>query len=185
MNSGSAIANSLQKARNAETVQASSVSSIWLTPISRNIFVKHPNPITPDCSQFSQGARATQLVGSGDALSIGMMQLNVAYHNEYYSGKLFTDVARRPAMGLISYMGGDGPEGSGFGPLFRRALLQGGTSQAGGQDMSCLTQGADRGDRMNYRNLIRAAWSIYNGGPGAPVCRLKTSDANDREFLQI
>jgi hypothetical protein len=162
VNSGSIIQNRLQAAKAAKNSELHLAYNNF-----KRIFRQGPTQVSPDCNHLQLGDQAIQLVGSSDGLSLGMLQLNMAYHQEYFDDLLFEDVRETAHYGLNFYKTAGGSS-RGFDGLFHNYHRYG-----------CMIQGGT----INFENLVRGAWSIYNGGSGGNPCRFAVSrDLNDQTF---
>jgi hypothetical protein len=126
-------------------------------------------PIVPDCTTFKAADPALQLVGSSDALSTGLMQINYLAHPDYLPNGDFLNVLKTVRTGLTQYL-------KGFKALVERP-----------DEFTCV-RGAHAGE-INYANVIRGAWAgAYNSGNVAQSCRFaeasKWSQDNDAPFAR-
>jgi hypothetical protein len=115
-------------------------------------------PIMPDCATFRADEPALQLLGSFDALSTGLMQINYVAHPDYLPNGDFLSIPKTIRRGLEQYM-------LGFKALVERP-----------DSFDCV-KGARDGE-IDYAKVIRGAWSgAYNSGNLKQSCRF-TSQTN-------
>lgn len=162
VNSGTIIQSRLQATKDAGKTELNRAYNNF-----KRVFRQGTTEVSPDCNHLEVGDKAIQLVGSSDGLSLGMLQLDMAYHQEYFIDGLFKDVRETAHYGLNFYKTAGGSS-SGFDGLFRNYKRYG-----------CLIQDGT----INFTDLVRGAWSIYNGGTGGSACRFEQSrDLNDKTF---
>lgn len=132
-------------------------------------------PLVPDCEKLDSSSQAVQLVTSPDGASVGIMRVNLRWHpDEYFLPQKFLSVQESVGYGLDVFF-------DGFQRTYLAAASGANSGASGGGKLSCLesTQSTP-GDPVDYVSLVRSAWSIYDGGPGAS-CRWATSASGDSE----
>ena len=121
--------------------------------------------LVTDCSNLIQENEHTQLAGSSDYLSTGMMQVTMNWNKEHIQTGEFLNVRSTLFYGLRKYV---------------RSVVR---LYSNFEDHECLVINKQR----HYANLVQAAWSgDYNSGNDSKSCRFTDPTdawaANDDSF---
>lgn len=114
------------------------------------------DPVIPDCKNFNN-TRAIQLVGSGDRLGSGIMQLTGANFKQDFATNNFLSVRDTIHDGMAYFI-----------DTFKHALRK---------SPQCIQ---NKNGTINYQSLVRGSWAAYNGGPEA-FCRFSNPKAKWHE----
>lgn len=123
-------------------------------------------PLMPECEELSDDPRFHQFLGGHDGSDMGIMQVNVYWHEKnFFSTGDWTSVRKSIRYGLGVFK-------QGFDGVYRNS-----------NKYECVMNGA----KVNYSNLIRAAWAgRYNSGNLGASCRFADPSSdwarNDNNF---
>jgi hypothetical protein len=119
------------------------------------------NPVVGSCQSYDRSASALQLLGSYDALSTGLMQMTMNWHQDHYLSGNYLHARTTLQDGLKYY-------DIGFRTILRNP-----------SKYPCVLTGRDSGEPLNYVTLVRSAWAgNYNGGQMAKSCRFVDTPAS-------
>lgn len=122
----------------------------------------------PNCNQFYDTTHLTQLLHGGDGSDLGIMQVNMKWHEKDFVGQgLYKSTRESIKYGLTLYR-------KGFETIYRRRYRY-----------PCIFQKK----RIIQRKFVHAIWSgIYNSGRAEASCRWTKKDnewqKNDDNFIK-
>lgn len=135
--------------------------------IFEDFFKSGGKPTIPPCSTFDPQTSYTQLLSSHAYSDTGIMQIAIRWHKSHVASGELLNVAKAIRYGLSYYY-------QGFSQLYSQYATY-----------PCIV---DREGQIDYQNLIRGAWSRYNGGSNKKFCRFSNKNdrwiANDQVFEQ-